>query len=102
MRILEAARQEATEAALWYESARRGLGHYFLAALDTALDVLEAGVHALVQVPGIPAEFGARRLILKRFPFDIVVVERAGGMVVVAFAHHSRRPGYWRGRLPAP
>jgi len=39
---------------------------------------------------------------MKRFPYDVVVVERsATEVLVVAFAHHSRHPGYWRGRLSA-
>ena len=34
-----------------------------------------------------------------RFPYDVVVVERQNETIVVAFAHHSRQPGYWRDRL---
>jgi hypothetical protein len=29
----------------------------------------------------------------------VVVRERGDELVVVAFAHQSRRPGYWRARL---
>jgi hypothetical protein len=38
------------------------------------------------------------RLILKRFPYDIVVFDHLGETLVLAVAHHSRRPGYWRNR----
>ena len=41
---------------------------------------------------------GVKRLRLKRFPFDVIVVERETEALVVAFAHHARRPGYWRQR----
>ena len=34
-----------------------------------------------------------------RFPYDVVVVERQNETIVVAFAHHSRQPGYGRDRL---
>jgi hypothetical protein len=37
--------------------------------------------------------------VLKRFPYDIVVRELSEEILVVAVAHHSRRPGYWRDRL---
>ena len=47
---------------------------------------------------GAAGERGAKRLILKRFPYDVVVRETGAEIVVIAFAHHSRRPGYWRGR----
>jgi hypothetical protein len=38
------------------------------------------------------------RLVLKRFPYDIVVFDYQSKTLVLAIAHHSRRPGYWRGR----
>jgi hypothetical protein len=36
---------------------------------------------------------------LRRFPYDIVVRERVDEIIVVAVAHQSRRPGYWKNRL---
>ena len=40
-----------------------------------------------------------RRLILKRFPFDIVVLERNQKTIVIAIAHQARKPGCWRDRI---
>jgi len=40
---------------------------------------------------------GAKRLILERFPYDIVAIELPDETVVIAVAHHSRKPGYWLG-----
>ncbi len=87
VRILEAAAREALEAAAWYEGERAGLGTEFDAAVQAALDVLEADVVPLTAMPGTAGRRGAKRLMLRRFPFDIVVVERKGELVVVAFAH---------------
>lgn len=39
-----------------------------------------------------------RRLPLRRFPYSIVYHAGAGVLHIVALAHHSRRPGYWRRR----
>jgi len=39
-----------------------------------------------------------KRLILKRFPYDIIALNREDGILIIAFAHHSRKPGYWQGR----
>jgi plasmid stabilization system protein ParE len=33
-----------------------------------------------------------------RFPYTIVYRVRENTIVIVAIAHHSREPGYWRGR----
>ena len=98
VRIHEAASQEAIEAATWYEHKRPGLGAEFQRALDLALDLLEEDIIPLLPVPSSAHARGVKRLILKRFPFDIVVVERRTEIFVIAFAHHARRPGYWRQR----
>ena len=98
VRIHEAASQEAIEAATWYEHKRPGLGAEFHRALDLALDLLEEDIVPLLPVPSSAHARGVKRLILKRFPFDIVVVERRTEIFVIAFAHHARRPGYWRQR----
>ncbi|HSS65741.1 MAG TPA: hypothetical protein VLS27_15020 [Gammaproteobacteria bacterium] len=71
----------------------------FSAAVDAVLDLLEDEIVPLTSMPGAAGLRGAKRLILKRFPYDVVVRELADEVVVVAVAHHSRRPGYWRGRL---
>lgn len=99
LRILAAAAEEAAEAAVWYEIQRPGLGGELASAVEAALDLLEEEIVPLTPVPGIAGQRGAKRLILKRFPYDIVVLEREAEIIVIAFAHHSRRPGYWRGRL---
>ena len=98
VRILKQAAEEAEAAATWYEKERRGLGFEFAAAIEAALDVIEDGFLPLSPVPGNSAHKGAKRLILRRFPYDVVVVERGDEMIIVAFAHHSRKPGYWRDR----
>lgn len=99
VRVLEAAAAEAEEAAAWYEARRRGLGGEFRSEFKLALDKLHEGV-----LPGSPwlgrlAARGVRRMLMKRFPFSVVFVTMGQAAVVVALAHHRRRPGYWRQRL---
>ena len=53
----------------------------------------------LVPVIGEAAKLGAKRLILQRFPFSIVAIAKSQAITVVALAHHSRKPGYWFGRI---
>jgi hypothetical protein len=99
VRVLGAAAEEAIEAAAWYEREQPGLGREFDMAVDAALDLIEAEFPPLVPLPGAARTRGAKRLIMRRFPFDVVVAEHGGTLFVVAFAHHARRPGYWRDRL---
>jgi toxin ParE1/3/4 len=97
IRILEEAAEEALEAAAWYESQRRGLGQTFSRVVEDALDLLQDEIVPLMRVPSFGDE-RTKRLTLRRFPYDIVLTSEHDTIVVVAFAHHSRRPFYWRDR----
>jgi hypothetical protein len=99
IRIHPEAAEEAERVTGWYENERPGLGRDFEAAVDAALDLLTCDPIPSVPATGGAGKRGVRRLILKRFPYDVVFVERADHIWVVAFAHHSRRPTFWRDRL---
>jgi toxin ParE1/3/4 len=86
------------EAASWYEARQSGLGSALLDLTDKAIETLESGVLPTSPVPGVKSLKGARRILLRRFPYSIVVYEGKDEIVIVAFAHNSRRPGYWRSR----
>ena len=44
---------------------------------------------------------GVRGMRLKQFPFTLLYINRADRIWVVAVAHGSRKPGYWKDRIPA-
>jgi plasmid stabilization system protein ParE len=92
--FLPAAREELLAAASHYDAAAPGLGHDFIAAVERAV----ARIAAFPE-HGSPHLRGARRIILRRFPFSVVYLFEADVVLVVAIAHHSRRPGYWRARV---
>ena len=98
IRILEEASNEAIAAASWYDRERPGLGAEFEQAVDAALDLLEEDMAPLAPVPGLSDGLSAKRLLLRRFPYSIVVRESDDGYLVIAVAHQHRRPGYWRDR----
>jgi len=68
------------------------------AAADFAAPVQHA-VQLIVELPQAwptwPGREDLRVRVLARFPFSIIYTVEAGAMVVVAVAHHRRRPGYW-------
>jgi toxin ParE1/3/4 len=37
--------------------------------------------------------------VMDRFPFTIVYTELPDEVLIIAIAHASREPGYWRARL---
>ncbi len=92
-RFHPAALAEYLAAALWYghEGGRR-----FADAVDRCVDEI-----CEVPLAGSPWRGRAeiRRRVLRRFPYSVVYAVDAEGVLIVAVAHHRRRPGYWAARL---
>lgn len=101
VRILQAAAEEAVEAAAWYELQRPGLGKEFDTAVQAALDLLEGEVVPLTPMPGAAGERGSMRLILKRFPYDIVRVKGDAPLLMSRAQHAAYFGGDAGGRYPA-
>ncbi len=93
--ILPEAAEELAEAARWYEECRAGLGIEFLGSIEDALTRITANP---MQCAVWADEERYRRLVVSRFPYLIFFEVRAHDLEVVAFAHASRDPGYWRRR----
>lgn len=89
---------EATGAGDWYESQRPGLGADFASELERSFEMIIESPETWPTWPGVPAGLAVRRFLLARFPFALAYVVRSDEVVVLAVAHTSRRPGYWRGR----
>jgi hypothetical protein len=98
LRIHELAENELADAAVWYDAKQPGLGTTLLELADDAIDRVRLGVLPSSPVPHVAKASNARRVMLKPFPYSIVFYEQADQIVIIAFAHSSRRPGYWRSR----
>ena len=91
-----AAGRELAKAQQWYDKERTGLGRDLVLEVDRALAALTEGHLPTLAHPEIRE---VRRVMLKRFPYWLVVLERPEEIVLVAVAHMRRRPDYWRRRL---
>jgi len=86
--------EDLREAAEFYrQQAGNALSQSFLAEFEHSIGLL-------LQQPGIGATWrhGMRRFATRRFPFSIIYIVVEEQVRILAVAHHSRRPGYWRGR----
>ena len=99
IKIGKDAARELEEAAAWYENEQPALGEKFIDAFESALELLGDTSPPLTPCLGDAGSIGAKKLILHKFPFSIIVYEREELMIVVALAHHSRKPSYWKGRV---
>ncbi len=97
--VLDEAEAELFAAEAWFEARRPGLGPAFRQAIDDAMGRLTMAPQRASPVVTVPKEIGARAVRVKKFPYSIVFLEVDDILWVVAFAHHRRRPGYWRARL---
>ena len=100
VRVGSEAVQELEEAAAWYEARMPGLGTKLVDAFENALSLLEGELPPLTPMLGTAGQRGAKRLLLHRFPFSLIAIERSDELIIVALVHHARRPGYWKSRLP--
>jgi toxin ParE1/3/4 len=91
----EPASEELAEAVRWYEMRRSGLGGEFYDAIVRTIDLIRTQPEMGTARTG---RFPNRQLRVSRFPYRIVYRIREGDIYVVAVAHTSRRPGYWRDR----
>jgi len=99
LRLHPHAEEEVLEAARWYEDQVKGLGFDLLTEVDHWLTVLPETPMAWPRWPGArKADPPVRRAILRRFPFAIAYQVLDDEILVLAFAHSSRRPFYWSGR----
>ena len=93
VRLHPAAQHELVEAADFYDLEGPGLGSVFLDAVERALkqvrDFPQASPITLAPV---------RKKLVSGFPYAVMYSEIDGVIIVLALAHHRRRPFYWRDR----
>jgi len=85
---------ELWQAVDYYEKKYAGLG----------LDLQQEVSRALVDIHAAPEKWpikkhGARRRLLQRFPYAIYYLPLPEVIWIVAVAHTSRKPDYWRDRI---
>jgi len=95
--FLAGADAEMNAAAEWYELSEDGLGTKFLHEISSATKLI--GIYRRVGRPldALPDEY--REFPLNRFPFRLIYRVRGPEILIVAVAHDSRRPRYWRDRV---
>ena len=87
------AQEEVDAAQGWYEARSRLAAAGFIYELSRAVRRIAEAPHRYPI-----ARRGTRRILLERFPFNIVYRATDTEIVVVAVAHQKRRPHYWAGR----
>ncbi len=89
------ARDEILEAAAYYRERSVDAANRFSSNLSTLIQLLQ-------QFPriGSPVAPQVRRVLLKKFPYQLIYRIEGDEIRVYAVAHLKRKPRYWKDRLP--
>ena len=94
VRYHQAAEDELLAEIGYLEMRVPGLGRRFHAEVRKAENELARFPQSAPEVaPGI------RKHPLRKFPFSILYSIEKDGLLILAVAHHRRRPRYWTGRV---
>jgi len=93
--IAPEAELDISEAYVWYESRRVGLGEEFLSAVYSSMERIR-------RQPAIYARIHEeyRRALIRRFPYAIFFEYAETAITIYAVFHTSQDPEKWRLRLP--
>lgn len=85
---------EALAGYAWYLDHSDRAAARFFAELERAVDLV------LERPDRWPSHLhGTRKFVLTKFPYSVVYGKVGQTVVIYAFAHAKRRPGYWKPRL---
>lgn len=84
---------------LGYENENPGLGDRLLAEIQAAISLISDHPSIGEMVVRVRVREKVRRVPLRHFPFLLVYREYPDHLEIVALAHMSRKPRYWRNRL---
>ena len=94
-----AAREEYPDALAWYDDQEAGLGDRLGDDLDNGVDFIREWPDSAPLYRGRQRNPCLRRKGTDVFPYGIIYFVRDDEIIVVAYAHERRGPGYWRQRL---
>ena len=90
--VAQAAQDELLHAVRFYaEKGGAGLATAFTNEFERATSRL-----VVQPLMGAPFVAGTRRIVLRRFPYNLVYDVRADEIRIIAVAHQRRKPGYWQ------
>lgn len=92
--IIEPAERELQDIFDYYEAETERLGHRFIAEFRRAVQRIRQFPFAWPQLQG-----NVRKCILKRFPFHVIYAVTNELIIILAIAHHRRKPDYWIDRI---
>jgi plasmid stabilization system protein ParE len=99
LQSIQLASAELEAAVRWYEERRRGLGAEFFDAVSLTMALIAERPEIGTVIDG---RVSLRRIVVSRFPYQVVYRVTPADITIVAVAHLKRRPNYWKDRHSSP
>jgi toxin ParE1/3/4 len=99
LRLHPEAMVELAEAIEFHERERVGYGALLFDEVTRRVGQAARFPRSGTAVTGFAGHYDVRQFALQRFRYLVVVAVIRDERFVVALAHTSRRPGYWRDRI---
>lgn len=93
-RFVASARREFLAGVKYYHTRDPKLASRFTSAVEKA-----AAKALAFPLSGSQAAKSTRRIFVRGFPFAVIYRPEPDGVLIVAVAHHARRPEYWQLRV---
>lgn len=98
IRFAASIESEIDEIRRHYDEQDPGRGDDFLERLFAALEYVEEDPWRCPFEETNPTSREIRRQLVRGYPYRVIFEPEDDAVLIVAVAHHSRRPGYWRHR----
>ena len=86
----------------WLEDERPGYGALLFGEVRQKIAQAATYPHSGDPVAGFEDKHEVRAYTLARFRYRVITAQVSGAPLVIAVAHTSREPSYWRDRIGAP
>ena len=93
-KFIEPALLEMDDAARYYNEQLSGLGVKFYYEVLSTIELIQLFPSSWNQCSP-----NTRKAILKAFPYSLIYVIDGETIVIIAIAHHHRKPEYWIDRI---
>lgn len=92
--FLELAEQEFYDSQDCYDDQQTNLGERFKKEIYSALNRIQKFPSMYVKI-----RKDVRRCVVNKFPFNLLYSVEEDHILIIAIAHHHRRPDYWVDRI---
>ncbi len=88
---------DITDAAVWYERQQSGLGHDFIAEIESTI---ASAAENPFRYPCLRRNPEVRRALVRRFPYRVFFIRGSDAIIVFRVLHGARHDREWNSNVP--